>query len=84
VLRIAWDMPDTYTIVHLNDIAAPESIAYLLKYDSIHGTWAPEVEFADGFITISDGARSVKVACSQEADAGKACAYCVYLSHETC
>lgn len=76
MLRVAWDMPDVYNIVHLNDIAAPESIAYLIKYDSIHGTWAPEVEYADGFVTISQGERSVKIACSSEPDASKvrACA----------
>ena len=68
MLRIVWDMPDTYTIVHLNDIAAPESIAYLIKYDSIHGTWGPSVEYADGFITIEDGSRSVKIACAQAQD----------------
>ena len=68
VLRVAWDMPDVYTIVHLNDIAAPESIAYLIKYDSIHGTWGPSVEYADGCITIEDGSRSVKIACAQIKD----------------
>ena len=73
MLRVAWDMPDVYSIVHLNDIAAPESIAYLIKYDSIHGTWAPEVEYADGFVTISQGERSVKIACSSERDPGKVC-----------
>lgn len=65
-------MPDTYEIVHLNDIAAPESIAYLLKYDSIHGTWAPEVEYADGFVTITDGNRTAKIACTQQPDVSKA------------
>jgi glyceraldehyde 3-phosphate dehydrogenase len=55
-------MPDVYNIVHMNDIAAPESIAYLLKYDSIHGTWGPSVTFADGHITITDGSRSVEIA----------------------
>lgn len=71
MLRVAWDMPDVYNIVHLNDIAAPESIAYLIKYDSIHGTWAPEVEYADGFVTITQGDRTVKIACSSEPDASK-------------
>jgi hypothetical protein len=64
-------MPDVYTIVHLNDIAAPESIAYLIKYDSIHGTWGPEVEYRDGYVIITEGERSVKIAISQEKDASK-------------
>jgi glyceraldehyde 3-phosphate dehydrogenase len=25
--------------VQLNDVAAIESVAYLIKYDSVHGTW---------------------------------------------
>jgi len=48
-------------LVHLNDITAIESVAYLIKYDSVHGTWAPKVEASDGRITISDGPRSVSV-----------------------
>ena len=59
-------MPEAYEIVHLNDIAAPESIAYLIKYDSIHGIWKASVEYADGFITVTEGDRSVKIACSRE------------------
>jgi glyceraldehyde 3-phosphate dehydrogenase len=61
-------MPDVYNIVHLNDIAAPESIAYLIKYDSIHGTWEPTVKYSDGFITITSGDRSVHVPCTRTAD----------------
>ena len=71
MLRVAWTMPDVYNIVHLNDIAAPESIAYLIKYDSIHGTWGPEVEYSGGFVTITEGDRSIKIAISQEQDASK-------------
>ena len=36
-IRIAWARPDTFQLVHLNDITAIESVAYLLKYDSVHG-----------------------------------------------
>ncbi len=28
-----------FEIVHINDICAIESAAYLLKYDSVHGTF---------------------------------------------
>ena len=66
VFRLAWDLPDVYEIVHMNDIAAPESIAYLLKFDSIHGTWKPDVTYADGFITVTEGDRSVKIAATRE------------------
>eukprot|EP00955_Chlamydomonas_euryale_P016381 175175-Chlamydomonas_euryale.AAC.1 len=36
-LRIAWEQPDKFEIVHLNDITPAESVAYLLRYDSVHG-----------------------------------------------
>jgi glyceraldehyde 3-phosphate dehydrogenase len=38
-LRLAWQQADAFTIVHLNDVAAIESVAYLIQYDSVHGTW---------------------------------------------
>ncbi len=42
VFRYAWDDP-TLEIVHVNDLCAVESAAYLLKYDSVHGTWDRDV-----------------------------------------
>jgi glyceraldehyde 3-phosphate dehydrogenase len=43
VFRYAWDDP-TLDIVHVNDVCSCESAAYLIKYDSVHGTWDKEVE----------------------------------------
>lgn len=43
VFRYLWDDP-TIEIVHVNDLCAVESAAYLLKYDSVHGTWNHSVE----------------------------------------
>lgn len=37
----------------MNDLASIESSAYLLKFDSVHGTWAHEVEVEDGCIVIT-------------------------------
>ena len=36
-LRLAWAQPDAFELVHINDVAAVESVAYLVKYDSVHG-----------------------------------------------
>lgn len=36
-IRLAWEQPGVFEIAHLNDIAAIESVAYLLRYDSVHG-----------------------------------------------
>lgn len=43
-LRSAFDCEaHTLTVVHINDPAVVESSAYLLKYDSVHGAYAPEL-----------------------------------------
>jgi glyceraldehyde 3-phosphate dehydrogenase len=61
VIRLAWEHHDVFELVHLNDITAAESVAYLLKYDSVHGTWGPEVEAKDGHIVITEGQRVARV-----------------------
>ena len=43
VFRYAWEDP-SLDIVHVNDLCSCESAAYLIKYDSVHGTWDKEVE----------------------------------------
>ena len=43
VFRYAWDDP-TLEIVHVNDLCALDSAAYLIKYDSVHGTWDKKLE----------------------------------------
>ena len=43
--RFAWDMQPDLEIVAVNEITGgSETAAYLVKYDSVHGTWAKEVE----------------------------------------
>lgn len=52
VFRYAWDDPEL-EIVHVNDLCSCESAAYLVKYDSVHGTWDREVDANDegnGFV----------------------------------
>lgn len=34
-------------VVHVNDVCSAESAAYLIKYDSVHGTWDKEVEMTE-------------------------------------
>jgi glyceraldehyde 3-phosphate dehydrogenase len=46
VFRYAWDDP-TLEIVHVNDLCSIDSAAYLVKYDSVHGTWDKDVKQAD-------------------------------------
>ena len=71
-LRVAWEHPEAYNVVTINDIAAAESIAYLIQYDSIHGSWKCDVECDDsGIITITEGDRTQKIKFTQEKDLSK-------------
>ena len=58
-LRLAWNEAE-FSIVHLNDVAAIESVAYLIQYDSVHGTWGVKVkaDSATGMITFTEGNRT--------------------------
>ncbi len=47
VFRLLHDRDDM-DIVAIADIAKPEALTYLLKYDSIYGRFPVEVEYADG------------------------------------
>ena len=41
VFRYAFDNP-LLDVVHVNDLCSCESAAYLIKYNSVHGTWDKE------------------------------------------
>lgn len=52
--RIAFDAcPEELSVVHINDLASIESSAYLLKFDSVHGTWPHEVDVHDNAIVVT-------------------------------
>ncbi len=53
--KIAMDTPDL-DIVAVNDLASPENLAYLLRYDSVYGRYAHKVH-AEGSTLVVDGAR---------------------------
>jgi glyceraldehyde 3-phosphate dehydrogenase len=57
-LKIVLDDP-ALELVAVNDIAPPENLAYLLKYDTVYGRYERSVEAADGSLEI-DG-RSYRV-----------------------
>ena len=43
ILRAAWNWPDL-EFVHINEVeGGPATAAHLLKFDSVHGRWGPEV-----------------------------------------
>lgn len=51
VFRIGWDNPQL-EFVAINDITTPKTLAYLLKYDSVHGIWNHEIEYSDNSIIV--------------------------------
>jgi glyceraldehyde 3-phosphate dehydrogenase len=53
VLRAAWNDPDI-EFVHINDLTSDDMLAHLLKYDSAHGTFGPDVAAVDGGIRVGD------------------------------
>ncbi|MGB5636828.1 MAG: type I glyceraldehyde-3-phosphate dehydrogenase [Waterburya sp.] len=52
VFRAGLDNPQI-EFVCINDLVAPEAIAYLLKYDSTHGRFAGSVEAQDNSIVVN-------------------------------
>lgn len=63
VFRAAYERADV-EVVGINDLLDVDYIAYLLKYDSVHGTFKGEVEVKDGHLYV-DGK---KVRISSEKD----------------
>ncbi len=58
VARVAMNDPDV-ELVAVNDLTSPDQLAVLFKYDSVHGTYAGDVEVSDDTLTI-DG-EAIKV-----------------------
>lgn len=65
VFRYALEDP-TLDIVHVNDLCSCESAAYLIKYDTVHGTLQKEVEPSDDGKSFSVDGKVITF--SQEAD----------------
>lgn len=40
-------------VVGINDLVDTKTLAYLLKYDSVHGRFSEQVGFGDGFISVN-------------------------------
>ena len=52
-LKIAWDRPEI-EIVAVNDLGSIESLAYLLKYDTVYRTWNHDIK-TSGTDLVIDG-----------------------------
>lgn len=58
--KMAWERDDM-EIVAVNDLGSIESIAYLLKYDSVYGRAPFTVEFGTGNLIIDNGEKKIEV-----------------------
>ena len=45
---------DDIQVVGINDLLDPEYLAYMLKYDSVHGRFNHEVKVEDGYLVVND------------------------------
>ena len=66
VLRASWNDPD-FEVVHINDLTSDETLAYLLKFDTVHGRFGEQVIAVDGGLSV-DG---TFIATSAERDPTK-------------
>lgn len=53
VFRLLQDKKNV-EVVAINDLANPETLAHLLKYDSIHGVFNGEISFAENHIIVNN------------------------------
>jgi glyceraldehyde 3-phosphate dehydrogenase len=51
-------------IVHVNDLADADALAYLVKYDSTHGTWSETITVEDGALVV--GSRRIPVTSERD------------------
>jgi glyceraldehyde 3-phosphate dehydrogenase len=52
-LRTVLHHPDI-DVVAINDLASPEIMAHLFKYDSIHGVLTQDVSYGDDYVSVAD------------------------------
>ena len=63
-LRAALQSENGFTVVAVNDLADPEQLAHLLKYDSVAGRLAEDVRVVDGDIKVGD--QTIKVLAERD------------------
>src|SRR5215470_13881021 len=53
IFRLIQNDPEI-EVVKINDVSPTDSLAYLLKYDSVHGNFSGEVEALEGAIRVNN------------------------------
>ncbi len=62
--RVMAARPDEFEVVAINDLSAPDLLALLLKYDSVHGKFQGTVELGDGELIVNG--KAVKVLAEKD------------------
>ncbi|MFP5211834.1 MAG: type I glyceraldehyde-3-phosphate dehydrogenase [Acidobacteriota bacterium] len=52
IFKVMHDVKAPLEVVAINDLAPPSELAYLLKYDSVHGVWPREVSATDDELVV--------------------------------
>ena len=65
IFRNSLNHPDV-EIVGINDLCDAEYLAYLLKYDSMHGKFPGEVSYSDGKLVVNG--KAIPVFCEKDAN----------------
>jgi glyceraldehyde 3-phosphate dehydrogenase len=55
---------DNVEVVAINDLLDVDHLAYLLKYDSVHGRFAGKVEVVDGKLFVND--KHIRITAERE------------------
>jgi glyceraldehyde 3-phosphate dehydrogenase len=64
VFRVMVERPDEFEVVAVNDLAAPKLLAYLLKYDTVHGRFPGTVEVAEHGLAVNG--KKVRILAEKE------------------
>ncbi|MCA9320477.1 MAG: aldehyde dehydrogenase, partial [Planctomycetes bacterium] len=64
VFRIMHSLPSNFEVVGINDLGDAEMLAYLLRYDSVHGRFRGTVEAVEGSLKV-DG-KTIKVTAERD------------------
>jgi len=67
VFRLAYEKFPDIEVVAVNDLVSPDSLAYLLKYDTVHGRWGKAVE-VQGQNLLIDQKHSLQILNEREPD----------------
>ncbi|MDR2552553.1 MAG: type I glyceraldehyde-3-phosphate dehydrogenase [Treponema sp.] len=68
VFRAAFSNFDDVEVVGVNDLLEPDYLAYMLKYDSVHGRFEGDIKVEGGKLTVSNGKKTWTVRLTAEKD----------------